>query len=223
MFDLLKNAWARRQEAVLHMESLTRWADDNGLQYSPLPNGGWAVHGDWGGQPVRIECAAPSRPFIQGAELMARVDLGRATAGGVVVMNRMLKHHLEHWASELYSQYTDTLQTTAQQVPDEVRWLSMYRDAGWSGPDRHFWSRYAVLTNVLDVAREWIDGEGLQRLMRWPVDALSPDTPLMLMLLKGKAYMRLQLDDGLDTDKAMHALDLFRHFGEQALELPETV
>lgn len=223
MFERLKNALARRQEPGVRLEPLAQWADDNNLQYNPLSAGAWAVHGDWGGQPVRIECAAPTRPFIQGVELMARLDLGRTTAGGVVVMNRVLKHQLELWATELYSQYTDMLQTTAQQVPDEIRWLSMYRDAGWSGPEQRFWARYAVLTNAPDVAREWLDGEGAQRLMRLPPGTISPDTPLMLMLLKGRAYMRLQLDHALDTDTALHAMDLFRHFGEQALVLPETV
>lgn len=223
MFDRLKNALTRRQEAGIRLQPLAQWAEDSGLQYSPLPGDSWALHGEWGGLPVRIECAAPSRPFIKGAELMARMDLGLVDAGGVVVMNRLLKHHLEQWAGELYSQYTDALQTTAQQVPEEVRWLATYRDAGWSGLDQRFWARYAVLTNALEFAREWIDPEGLERLMHWPEGTLAPHTPLMLMLLKGKAYMRLQLDHGRDTRTALHALNLFRHFGEQALAIAETV
>ena len=223
MFDRLKNALSRRQEAGLRLQPLAQWADDNDLQYTPLAADTWALHGDWAGQPVRIECAVPSRPYIKGAELMARLDLGRATPDSVVVMNRVLKHHVEQWANELYSQYTDELKTTAQQVPDEIRWLSMYRDAGWSGPDQRFWARYAVLTNAPEVARDWLRDDGPQRLASWPEGTVWPETPLILMLLKGRAYMRLQLDHGRDTRTVLHALDLFRHFGEQALELPETV
>ncbi len=223
MFDRLKNALSRRQEAGLRLQPLAQWADDNDLQYAPLVADTWVMHGDWCGRPVRIECAVPSRPFIKGAEFMARLDLGRATPDSVVVMNRMLKHHLERWANALYSRYTEALKTTAQQVPDEIRWLSMFRDTGWSGPEQRFWARHAVLTNAPDVAREWMQEEGPQRLMCWPEGTVGPETPLMLMLIKGRACMRLQLDHGHDTRTVLHALDLFRHFGQQALELPEAV
>ena len=90
-------------------------------------------------------------------ELMARADLGLRQEGNVVVMNRRLKNVLEAQSHQLYSKYTDDLQTIAGVVPDEVRWLAMYRDAGWAGPDRGFWARYAVLTDAPDTARRWID------------------------------------------------------------------
>ena len=146
MFERLKNALARLQWSTARSAPLAQWADQHGLGFRPLIGGAYALSGHWHGQAVRLECMAPSRPFIQGMELMARADLGLSVPGSVVLMNRSLKLMLEQRASELYSQYTDALQTTAQTLPDEIRWLAMYRDAGWTGPDRQFWARYAVLT-----------------------------------------------------------------------------
>ena len=216
MFERLKNALARLQWSTARSAPLAQWADQHGLGFRPLIGGAYALSGHWHGQAVRLECMAPSRPFIQGMELMARADLGLSVPGSVVLMNRSLKLMLEQRASELYSQYTDALQTTAQTLPDEIRWLAMYRDAGWTGPDRQFWARYAVLTDMPETAKQWIDEEGVQRLMRWPANAVNPDTPLMLMLMKGKAYMRLQIDQTRDTATALHAFELFHHFSEQA-------
>jgi hypothetical protein len=217
MFERWKNAWAGRRLSAIRLEPLAQWAEQRGLAYEPLASGAYVLTGHWWGVPVRIECAAPSRFYMRGMELMARADLAQPTpGGGVVVMNRALKHRLEQKAGELYSQYTDTLQTTAQNVPEEIRWLSMYRDAGWSGPDRRFWARYAVLTDAPEAARDWIDDECLQRLMRWPTEAVGLDTPLLLMRLKGKVYMRLQIDQASDGATAAHALDLFHHASEQA-------
>ncbi|MCV0440683.1 MAG: hypothetical protein K5880_18995 [Hydrogenophaga sp.] len=219
MFERLKKAWLRLHWSSAQREPLTRWAQARGLVFTPQVHGAYVFSGNWSGQPVRIECTASSRPFIKGMELMARADLGLQGTGGVVLMNRALKLHLEQWASELYSRYTDTLQTTAHALPDEVRWLAMYRDAGWTGPDRRFWARYAVLTDTPDIARQWIDSDGLQRLMDWPANAVAAETPLMLMVMRGKAYMRLQIDAPRDTATALHALDLFHHFSEQARKM----
>ena len=151
-------------------------------------------------------------------ELMARADLGLKQEGNVVVMNRRLKEALEAQSRALYSQYTDDLQTMAGVVPDEVRWLAMYRDAGWTGPDKAFWARYAVLTDSPEIARRWIDSETEQRLMDWP-DPVSDETPVMLMLQRGKTYMRMQVDRKGDTSTALHALGLFDQASQRALEM----
>ena len=155
MYKRLKNAlspntWLRSRSAPL-----AQWADDHALSFAPMVGGAYLLAGKWQGRAVRIQCLAPSRPFIQGMELMARAVLGLRQEGNVVLMNRALKEVLEAQSRALYSQYTDELRTMAGVVPDEVRWLSMYRDAGWVGPDHRFWSRYAVLTDAPELARRW--------------------------------------------------------------------
>lgn len=210
---LIPSPWRRARSAPL-----AKWAHDHALSFNPRVGGAYALAGRWQDRPVRIQCLETSRPFIQGMELMARADLGLKQEGNVVVMNRRLKEVLEAQSRALYSQYTDDLQTMAGVVPDEVRWLSMYRDASWAGPDRGFWARYAVLTDAPEMARRWIDSETEQRLMDWP-EPVSDETPVMLMLQRGKTYMRMQIDRKGDTGTALHAFGLFDRASQRALEM----
>jgi hypothetical protein len=199
---------------------LADWASAQGLAYKSMFGGAYAMLGQWQGRSVRIECGVPSRPYLQGMELMGRADLGPASAGSVVLLNRSLKQSLEQQATALYASYTDNLKTSAAMLPEEIRWLAMYRDAGWTGPDDAFWERYAVLTDATDVAKTWLDANAIQRLMIWPGDTVSPATPLLFMMLRGKVYLRMQIDETRDEPTALHALELFRHLSEQATGLP---
>lgn len=220
MFERLGKALGSLRASGDPSTPLAQWATSHGLAFKSLFGGAYAMVGQWQGRGVRVECGAPSRSYVQGMELMARADLGLTIPGSVVLMNRPLKRVLEEQATALYASYTDDLQTSAAMLPEEIRWLAMYRDAGWAGPDDSFWERYAVLTDSTETARAWIDADAVQRLMQWPGDAVSPDTPLLLMLMRGKTYLRLQIDRTRDTATAVHALDLFRHLAEQASEVP---
>lgn len=218
MFASFKNvlsasAWRRNRTA-----SLAEWAQDHALSFDPMVGGAFSLAGRWQDRPVRIQCLKTSRPFIQGMELMARADLGLKQAGNVVVMNRRLKNVLEEQSRALFSEYTDDLQTMAGVVPEEVRWLATYRDAGWVGPDQRFWNRYAVLTDTPDIARRWIDSETEQQLMAWP-EGVSDETPVMLMLQRGKTYLRMQVDRDGDTATALHAFGLFDRASQRAMEI----
>lgn len=210
---LIPTGWLQARTAPL-----AQWAQEHALSFNPTVGGAFSMAGRWQDRPVRIQCVEASRPFMQGMELMARADLGARHEGNVVVMNRHLKDVLETQSRALYSKYTDDLQTMAGVVPEEVRWLAMYRDAGWAGPDRRFWRRYAVLTDAPDTARRWIDSEVEQRLMNWP-EPVSAETPVMLMLQRGKTYMRMQVDRGGDTAAAVHAFGLFDCACRSALDM----
>jgi hypothetical protein len=218
MYARLKNALSPRMWLRSRSAPLAEWAQANALNFTPMMGGAYVLAGQWQGRPVRAQCLAASRPFIQGMELMARADLGLRLEGNVVVMNRALKEVLEAQSRALYSQYTDELRTMAGVVPDEVRWLSMYRDAGWVGPDHRFWSRYAALTDAPELARRWIDGEAEQQLMAWP-GSVSVATPMMFMLQRGKAYMRMQVDRNDDMTTAVHALALFKGLSQRAMDM----
>jgi len=198
---------------------LAQWALSQGLAYKSMFGGAYAMVGQWQGRGVRIECGAPSRPYLHGMELMGRADLGLATPASVVLLNRSLKRALEQQATALYASYTDNLQTSAAMLPEEIRWLAMYRDAGWAGPDEAFWERYAVLTDSTEVAKAWIDADAVQRLMEWPGDTVTPATPLLFMLLRGKVYLRMQIDQTRDEPAALNAMALFRHLSDQASAL----
>jgi hypothetical protein len=218
MFERLKTAFSSRVAAGDADEGLAQWAHERLLNHMPLLGGAYAIGGRLLDRPFRAECIASSRAYIQGMELMAKADLGLTPEVSVIVMNRALKRRLEVLANELYAEVTDALQTTARALPEEVRWLSMYRDAGWPGPDDAFWGRYAVLTDAPDMARQWLDDESIGMLMDWPAEP-GGDAPRLFMLTRGKTYLRMQAGPPGDSTPALHALDIFEHLSGRALQL----
>lgn len=213
MFERLKNAFGHPASTPRDDGALSQWAHERLLSHLPLLGGGFAMGGRLLDRPFRAESVSSSRAYIQGVELMAKADLGLTTEVNVILMNRALKRSLEAQAAE-------GLQIKENPVPEEVRWLSLYRDAGWAGPDERFWARYAVLTDAPEVARQWLDAESLEWLMGWP-EPVQPETPLMFMLTRGKTYLRLQVDKPGDSAAALHALDIFEHLSGRALQLLE--
>jgi hypothetical protein len=218
MFDLLKTALHRSPKPATLDESLVQWANERLLSHMGMVGGAYALGGRLLDRPFRAECLSSSRPYIAGMELMAKSDLGLTPTVNVILMNRELKRHFEADALAHYADVTDTLQTTAKALPEEVRWLTLYRDAGWEGPAPAFWARYAVLTDTPEVARHWVDGDTVDLLMEWPLE-VSPETPVLFMLTRGKTYLRMQTGLGGQAGVAVHALDLFEHLSGRALQI----
>jgi len=129
-------------------------------------------------------------------------------------MNRALRRQLDHRVQVLRAEGVP-----ACAMPEEAQWLSAFHEAGWVGPSAEFWGRYAVLTDSPDLAREWLQPEVVDRLMHWPLGGVRSETPLLFMLLRGKVYLRVQMDPPADPDTAVHALDLFQRLAHRALAL----
>ena len=211
MFERLRNALALRQRPAKPLAPLQHWAEERGLMAEGHKQGGFALAGVWQGRAFRAECSPSTRSYIQGHELKARVELSLDPEPGLVLMNRALKGVFEAQANAPFEDVTDPLETRARQVPPEVRWLSLYRDAGWPGPPQGFWTRYAVLTDAPDIARQAFDAEVVGMLTRWPA-AWPESSPLLLLLDRGNAYLRLQVGVSVNPDVALHALNTFGAF-----------
>jgi hypothetical protein len=131
----------------------------------------------------------------------------------ILIMNRPLKEALEKRA---YEMYTDTLQTTADpSLPEEMRWLAMYPETGWDGLPPEFWTRFAVLSEDPDQALAWIDPHLAGLLTTWPEPAPNEQVPIILMLLRGKAYLRMQYSPA-DMPTLEHAAQIFTYACESA-------
>ena len=209
MLEPLLNLMSPARRARALHAPLVAWGEAHGLAFSSGKEGACSLAGEWGGRPVRIDVQAASRSYMDGQELSARCDLGLDPLASVIVMNRALKRGIERWGDYLYSQLTNSLQTMADTLPEEVRWLATFRDAGWPGPDEAFWARHAVLTDAPELARQMIDEATVAALMQWPDDAVQADTPLMLMRLRGKLQLRLQLNRPRHPASEVAALDVF--------------
>ncbi|NJS36084.1 MAG: hypothetical protein HC765_06025 [Brachymonas sp.] len=174
---------------------------------------GFRLDGQLKGRPWRIEQGKPSRDFIQGLELRARGEMNVREDVAVMIMSRSLKNELDKRAFALY---TDTLQTQVDpHLPEEMRWLSMYEEVGWESLGEPFLNHYAILADERENAIAWINLALIQSLMAWP--STQPDVPCVLMVLRGKVYLRMQITEG-DLVTAEHASRVFTTACELALD-----
>ena len=217
MFERLKKAFAPSSAPrdLVRADAVSEWAGTHGFSYSSKGNDqGIVLSGKTRGKPWKLESGAASRDYIQGDELRARAELGIDGDMSVLIMSRPLKESLEKRA---YAIYTDTLQTTADpSLPEEMRWLAMYEEFGWSSLVPDFWERYTVLADQRDHALAWIDSNLAELLLHWPQPGVDAQTPFILMLLRGKAYLRMQYNPG-DIATLQHAAVIFTSACEAAL------
>jgi hypothetical protein len=220
MFDRLKKVFATSADKPLGRpasapDAVSMWASARGFTYSSLGEGkGFSLTGQVGSSPWRLERGRSSRAYIQGEELRARAELNVHDDVAVLIMNRALKEALEKQAYQLY---TDTLQTTADpKLPEEMRWLAMYREVGWDSLGPAFWERYSVLTDKRSHALAWLDKNLAELLMSWPEPAPDAQVPFVLMLLRGKSYLRMQYTPA-DMPTLEHAALIFTSACESAI------
>lgn len=229
MFDKLKNALGfgagsksqrspsasilEEQAAKEKVKTISNWAGLQGWNYSKRADGrgGYQIEGQVGGKPWRIEQGKPSRDFIIGTELRGRAELGIRDDVAVLILNRQLKNELDKRA---FAQYTNSLQTIADpNLPEEMRWLAIYEEVGWEGLGDAFLNNYAILADDRETAMQWLDQGLADALMGWP--ELDPSVPKILMLLRGKVYLRMQYTQD-DIPTLEHAVDLFTNACSQA-------
>lgn len=220
MFDQFKKAFGAsadkpEKRAVVASDAVSVWAKAQGFACNRLDEGkGFSIAGRIGNKPWRLERSHSSRAYIQGDELRARAELKVDEDVAVLIMNRSLKEVLEKQA---YALYTDTLQTIIDpKLAEEMRWLAMYREVGWEGLSPAFWGRYSVLTDKRTHALAWLDQSLADLLMSWPEPAPDAQVPFVLMLLRGKGYLRMQYTPA-DIPTLAHATLIFTHACESAM------
>lgn len=227
MFDKLRKAFARDSVPEAPISSaapstdigalgpVSEWAATQGLTFSGRVGGSsFSLKGNVDGKVWRMEVGRPSRKYVEGEELRGRAELGIDPDVVVLLMNRPLKAMLEKQA---YSLYTDGLQTSLNSnLPEEMRWLAMYEEVGWESAPRLFWERYSVMSDNREHALAWLDSALIRQMLEWPDPAPSPTVPFMLMLLRGKCYLRMQQGAG-DVPRLQHAAHIFTSACESAL------
>lgn len=220
MFERIKKAFTK--ESRTHAQApvqderayapIEEWAQAEGFEFSPMSRG-FALEGPLAGKPCRVEVGKPSRKYVVGEELRGRAELGVDPDVMLLLMNRPLKDALVRQA---YAQFTDSLQTSVDgNLPEEVRLLAMYEELGWDSIPRVFWSRYSVVADDRAHASAWLHDEVVRQLLDWPTPAPAAELPFMLMLLRGKAYLRMQ-HGPVHLPTLRHAMQVFRAVSESA-------
>lgn len=219
MFERIKKALSSGAKSLdtpsqLSAGPVSEWAGTQGFGFSVDAAENIALEGKVGGRPWRIHLGKPTRNYIFGEEVRARGELGVDESVSVLVMNRPLKEALEKRA---YEMYTDTLRTSVDtSLPEEMRWLSMFEEVGWETLPQPFWKRLAILSDSRENAMKWI-GPDLARLMvEWPASGPSAEVPFLVLLLNGKAYLRMEYTPA-QLPTLQHASRIFTSACESAL------
>lgn len=200
MFDRIKKAIFRRgsqpDEPVVSASHPTHgpaseWAATQGFGFSVDRSGrGMSLEGHVSGRPWRLQLGSPSRHYIRSQEVRARADLRIDPDVAVVVMSRPLKEALEKQA---YRIYTDNLQTSVDShLPEEMRWLAIYEEIAWDGPPEGFSERFAAMAARRENALAWLSPALARLMLHWPPPAPAPEVPFMMLLMRGKAYLRME-------------------------------
>lgn len=141
------------------------------------------------GFPWKMELGRPRRDYIVGQELRGRAQLNLRPHASVLLMNRPL---LEALQKRAYGEFTDTLQTSADpNLPEEMRWIAMF-DEHLAVKNEAFITRYGAVSEMPAAPAAWVSPKLASALMSWPKPPVMPQTPLLLMLLNGKVYLRLE-------------------------------
>lgn len=192
------------------------WAKQRGLTFKRERDGhGFVVDGALDGRPWRLEWGPPQRPYIAGHELRIRMNLGLPPDLQMMLMSLALKEALEKQA---FDQLTQTNQTQINDAtPEELRWLAMFPKIAFGG-SRVLRASFGGVASLPHEGTAWIEGTLAQMLERAAGTLLSRSPPFVLMTLRGRAYMRMQLATP-DANTVASALALFETAVTQALRL----
>ncbi len=137
-----------------------------------------------------MEWGPSQRSYIAGDELRIRLDLNLPGALQLLAMTRPLMERLEQETFERYTQEAQTLIDMSH--PEEMRWLAMFPKIDLSF-DKVLQARYGVLGVNTVLGMAWINGPLGEQLVKSTQDLLAGDDPFVLMVMRGKVYLRLQL------------------------------
>lgn len=191
MLESLKRLFAGGNEDA-ERAAVADWAKRRGHTFKPARgNAGFVVEGSLERRPWRLEWGPSQRAYIVGRELRLRMELDLPQDQQMLLLSRSLLEALER---QTYEQFTDAVQTEiGGSTPEEMRWLVMFPkvELGTLGT---FATRFGAVASQPAVGLAWIAGPLANLLLHEAEDGvLRADPPLMLMTLRGKAYLRLAL------------------------------
>ena len=210
MFERFKNAFRQRPASPSSDSPVSRWATSQFLHLRPGDAGQFSIDGQLLERPFRAECGTSSRPYIDGLELRVKVNLELPPSGQVVVMSRVVRDTL--------ARMEDAVTQSSGQRVDEKAWLAELKATQWSGPPESFWARYVVLSDAPELARRWLNADAIEFLTQGNSEAAAR-VPLLIALVRGKCYLRLQVNPQARDADTLLALELLEHLIGRALEL----
>ncbi len=197
-------------------DAVAAWAKRQGHHWKREKDGdGFAIDGTSAAAPWRIEWGPSQRPYIVGHELRIRSVLDLPADLQMLIMTRPLEEALAKEAFELGTQGNQT--QVGDAVLEETRWLVMFPKIVFN-QSKTLRSHFAGVSSLEHEGEAWIEATLAKSLERSAGTWLSASPPFLLMTLRGRIYLRLQLADADESDVAA-ALDLFQIAADAALRV----
>ena len=176
---------------------------------------GFVIDGELDGRGWRMEWGPSHRAYIPGFELRLRMELGVPHDLQMLVLSRLLLESLERQAFE---EFTDPVRTQiGANAPEEMRWLVMFPKVNL-GALGSLKLRFGAVSSVPAVGLSWIEGHLAAALSAASKSWLGEDTPLALLTLRGRLYLRTAMAEP-SPDIVAHALTLFLVAVNQSLRV----
>lgn len=195
---------------------VAEWAKHNKLKYKREQEGeGFVVNGGMESKPWRLEWGPPQRQYIDGHELRLRMELGLSPNLQILLISHPLLETLER---QTFERFTESTQTVIDvNSPEEMRWLAMFPKVPFQGA-KEVRTRFGLVGNVVAEAEAWVNGALARQLEEAAAGFLKHEPPFVLMLLRGRAYMRVQMHDP-QVSQIGQAVALFETAVLQALRV----
>jgi hypothetical protein len=169
------------------------WAKANKLKFKREHEGeGFVVDGGMDSKPWRLEWGPPQRNYIEGHELRLRMELGLSPNLQVLLISQPLLETLERQTFERFTESTQTVIDGA--TPEEMRWLAMFAKAPYKA-SKEVRMRFGLVGSSPAEASAWVEGALARQMEEAIVGFLKNEPPFVLMLLRGRAYLRMQLPE----------------------------
>lgn len=198
---------------------ISAWAKRRGHAFKRERDGhGFVIDGKLEGSTWRLEWGPPQRPYIQGHELRLRSELGLPGDLQMLVMSRALMELLEKQAFEKFTESNQTEMGDA--TPEETRWLVMFPKISMAA-SKLMRSSFGGVSSLPHEGPAWLEGPLGHALERAAGTLLRLAPPFVLMTLRGRCYLRMQMAAADETDVAA-ALGLFETACSEAVRVGKT-
>ena len=220
MLDAFKRLIARKS-AASEWPEVSAWAERQQLGFKRVRDegGGFVLDGAIDGLPWRLEWGPPQRQYIEGHELRLRMELGLSPNLQMLVLTQSLFETLERNAFESFTESTQTV--IDGNTPEEMRWLVMFPKASVKAA-KTVRQHFHFTGGHEGSAERWVEGPLAEQLEKADADFLAGQPPFVLMTLRGRVYLRMQLADP-DPRALAGAVALFKCAVTQAVRTAASV
>jgi hypothetical protein len=216
MLDAIKR-WISGGPHSRDWAALSGWAQQQGHGFKRARDDeGFVIDGNFGERSWRLEWGPPQRAYIAGHELRVRMELQLSSNLQMLLMTRALMESLERETFERYTQSNQTLIDVS--TPEEMRWLAMFPKVDLVDLPKDLRQRFRAVASDVQMALQWVDASFAQQLGVVSSRVLDDDPPFVLMTLRGRLYMRVQMDEPKPTTVAP-LVTLFQIAAQAAMSL----